>query len=70
MNINESLPNLVYALILLRSGVGLLMGKFRQLLTEPYAPTSVFSCLDDNLSKYKWIFTKLCMCIVRSGLGI
>ena len=25
--------------------------------------TSVFSFLDNSLSKYQWIFTKLCMCI-------
>ena len=48
------------ALILLRSGLGLLMSKFRQLLTELSASnTSGFSYPDDNFSKYQWIFTKL-----------
>ena len=36
------------------------MGKFHQFLTELSAHhTSIFSFLDDNLSKYQWIFTKL-----------
>ena len=53
-------PNSVCALILWRSGLGLLMGKFYQFLTELSArDTSVFSFPDDNLSKYQWIFTKL-----------
>ena len=40
------------------------MGKFRQFLTEISAcDTSIFSFLDDNLSKFQWIFTKLGMCI-------
>ena len=34
VNINRFLPNLVYVLILLRSGLGFLIGKFRQFLTE------------------------------------
>ena len=45
-------PNLLYALTLRRSGLGLLMGKFRQIFTELSArdtPISLF--LDDNLSK-------------------
>ena len=34
------------------------------LLTELSAPdTSIFSFLDDNLSKCQWIFTKLGICI-------
>ena len=50
----------VYALILWRSGLGLLMGKFRQFLTGLSArSTSVFSFQDDNFSKYQWIFTKV-----------
>ena len=28
-----------------------------------YVGLSVFSFLDDNLSKYRWIFTKLGLCI-------
>ena len=40
------------------------MGKFRQFLSElPARDTSLFSFLDDNFSKYQWIFTKLGMCI-------
>ena len=40
------------------------MGKFRQFLTELSAGAmSVFLFLDDNFSKYQWIFTKLGMCI-------
>ena len=49
------------------------MGKFRQLLTELSAhQTSVFSFLDDNFSKYRWIYTKLGMCIgiVETLFGI
>ena len=40
-------PNLVCAVILWRSGLGLLMGKFRQVALD----TSIFSFPDDNLSK-------------------
>ena len=40
------------------------MGKFHQRLTEVSASdTSEFSFLDDNLSKYQWLFTKLGVCI-------
>ena len=56
--------NLVSALILWRASLRLLMGKFCQLLTELSACyMSVFSFLDDNLSKCQWIFTRLGMCI-------
>ena len=45
-------PNLVCALILGRSGLGLLMGKFRQMFTELSAQdTPIFSFPDNNLSK-------------------
>ena len=45
-------PNLLYALTLRRSGLGLLMGKFRQIFTEFSArDTPIFSFPDDNLSK-------------------
>ena len=58
------MPNLVCALILWRSGVGLLIGKFCQILTELSArDMPIFSFPDDNLSKLQWIFTKLGMCI-------
>ena len=41
----------VCALILWRSGLGLLMGKFLQIFTELSAPdTTIFSFPDDNLS--------------------
>ena len=36
------------------------MGKFRQFLTELSAHNmSIFSFLNDNFSKYQWIFTRL-----------
>ena len=62
VNMNGFSPNLVCALILWKSGFGLLMGKFRQILTELSArDTPIFSFPDDNLSKHQWIFTKLDM---------
>ena len=52
------------ALLLWRSDLGLLMGKFRQFLTELSAHNrSVFSFPDDNISKCQWISTKLGVCI-------
>ena len=40
------------------------MGKFHQILTGlSVQDTPIFSFLDENLSKYQWIFTKL-------GIGI
>ena len=63
-----SLPGLFSYLFL-----GLLMGKFRQILTELSArDMPIFSFLDDNLIKRKWIFTKLGMCIdiVEIWIGI
>ena len=52
VNINGFSPNLVCALILCRSGLGLLMGKFRQIFTELSARyTPIFSFPDFNLSK-------------------
>ena len=40
------------------------MGEFRQFLMELSARDSpIFSFPDDNLSKHKWIFTKLGICI-------
>ena len=65
VNINEFSPNLVYTLILWRSVLGLLMGKFRQFLTELsawYTPI-FFSFPHDNLTKLQRIFTKLGVCI-------
>ena len=49
------------------------MDKFRQFLTELSARgTPIFSFPDDTLSKHRWIFTKLGMCIdiVQIWLGI
>ena len=44
--------NLLYALTLRRSALGLLMGKFCQIFTELSAQdTPIFSFLDDNFSK-------------------
>ena len=52
------------ALILWRSCLGLLMGKFRQFFTELSAcDRSIFSFWDDSFSKNQWIFTKLGVCI-------
>ena len=72
VNINEFSSNLVCALILWWSGLGLLMGKFRLFLTVTSAvhrsvhllhiSPSIFSFMDDNLKKH-WIFSKLSMCI-------
>ena len=70
-------PNLLCALTLWRSGLGLQFGKFRQLLTKlsirpSVVHPSVVSFSDDNLSEYQWIFTKLGMCIdiVEICLGL
>ena len=73
MNKHQWSPNVVCALILWRAGLGSLMGKFRQILTELSAQDMpIFSFLDDNLSKHQWIFTKLGMCIdiVEIWIGI
>ena len=52
------------ASILWSSGMGLLLGKFHQILTElPASNMSCFSFSDDNLSNCQWIFTILAMCI-------
>ena len=42
--------NLVFALILWKSGLGLLMSKFHSKFSAHH--TSMFSFLDDNFSKY------------------
>ena len=52
VNINGFSLNLVCALILWISGLGLLMAKFCQIFTELSArDTSIFSFPDNNLSK-------------------
>ena len=63
VNINGFSPNLVCALILSRSGLGLLMGKFRQIMTVICLGHAPFSFPGDNLSKLQCNFTKLGMCI-------
>ena len=66
-------PNLVCALILCRSDLGLLMGKVYQFLTELSAcDTSVFLFQDNNLCKSQWFFTKLDVWLIlwRPGLGL
>ena len=73
VNFNWFSPNLVCALIFFKSGLGLLMGKFHQILIELSAQdTPIISFPDDNLSKHQWIFTKLGMCIdiVEICIGI
>ena len=75
VNVSGFSPNSVCTLILWRSGLGLLMGKFRQFLTELHLSAwdmSVFSFPDYNVSKYQWIFTKLGVCIdiVETCFGI
>ena len=68
VNINGFSPNLVCALILWRSGLGILMRKFRQILTElPARDTPIFSFPDDNLSKCQGILTKIGTCIGNEG---
>ena len=60
------LPNLVCALVLWIAGLELLMGIFRQFLTEFSAwDTSILSFQDNNLSKSQWTvgsgLAKLCI---------
>ena len=50
------------AFILCRSGLGLLMGKFHQILTELYT-RDIFSFPDSTLSKFEEILSKLGTCI-------
>ena len=64
VNLNRFSPNSVSALMLWRSGLWLLMGRFCQFFIKLSAGhTSIFSFPDDNFSKYQWIFTELGMCI-------
>ena len=59
LNVNGFSANLVFALILWTSALGLLMVEFCLFLTELSARnTTVFYFLDNNLSKSQWIFTK------------
>ena len=61
--INRFLPNLVCALILWSSALGLLLGKFHQFLTVICLQNISIYFLENNLSKFLWIFTKFDMCI-------
>ena len=73
VNISGFSQNLVCALILWRSGLGFLMGKFRQILTELSArDTPIFWFPEDNFSKCQGILTKLGTCtdIVEIWFGI
>ena len=64
VNISGFSLNLVCALIFKRSGLGLPMGKFCQILTELSAwDTPIFSFPEDNLSRGQGILTKLGICI-------
>ena len=57
------------AVILWRSGLGLLMGKFSQFLTELSARERfIFSFPDASFSKYQWNFTKLGECMNIVGI--
>ena len=61
------------ALILWRSGLGLLIGQFCQFLRElSVRDMSVFLFPDDNFSQYQWIFIKQMGALVlwRPGLGL
>ena len=74
VNINGFSPNLVCALIIWWSALGLLMGKFHQFLTALSAPDprSLFSFLNNNFSKFQWIFAKLVCALIlwTSALGV
>ena len=74
VNVNEFSPNLVCGLIFWRSGLGLLMGKFHQVLTELSAQDMPIFLFPDNnfLSKCHGILTKLgtCIDIEETGLGL
>ena len=64
ININRFSPNLVCALMLWRSDFGLLICKFRYILTELSAwDMPIFLFPDYNLCKCQWILTKLGTCI-------
>ena len=63
MNPDGFSPNLVCALLLWKSGLGLLMGKFGQILEFSARDTRIFSFPDENLSKNQRILTRLVTCI-------
>ena len=61
VNISGFSPDLICVLILWRSGLGLLLGKFCQFLTVicPRHAYIFYSFPDNNFNKCWWIFTKL-----------
>ena len=65
VHINGFSPNFVSVLILWWSDLGLLIGKFRQSLTElsVLTPSGLYFVSGQNLSKYQCIFTNLGTCI-------
>ena len=60
VNINGFLLNLVCALMLCRSGLGLLMGKLRQLLTELSARDAIMAGYYSLMLLFGWNFCFLC----------
>ena len=66
VNVNGFSPNLVCALILWRSGLGLLMGRVRQ-IWRSYLPETLpyFRFSDDNLSKCQENLTNLVHALIR-----
>ena len=73
VNINGFSPNLVCALVLWRSGLGLLMGKFCQSFTELSAQDKpIFSFPDDNWVSISGYSPNLVCALIlwRSGLGL
>ena len=70
--LNGFTPNLVCALILWRSGLGLLMGKFCQIVMElPDRDMSIFSFPYNNMCKCQGTLTKLGTCIdIKIWFGI
>ena len=73
VNINGFSPNLVCALILWRSGLGLLMGKFRQILrsylpeTRPYFRFRTISWVNNKGFSPNLLYA---LTLKRSGLGL
>ena len=73
VNINGFSANLVCALILRRSGLELLMGKFCQFLTDLFAGNmTIFSCLDRTLVNINGFSPNLVCALIlwRSGLEL
>ena len=62
VNSNGFSPNLMCALMLWRSGFGLLIHRFRQFLTVICPRHAHIFVSRQELSKYQWIFTELGTC--------